>query len=65
LAFYRFFLHFFCFSKRNEAKKKSPKMPTSAVFSARYTGYRYAAPRKAAAVRTIFGFATAQPNTKF
>jgi hypothetical protein len=31
-------VHFFCFSKRNEPKKKSPEMITSAKTGARYTG---------------------------
>jgi hypothetical protein len=30
-------LHFFCSSKRNEAKKRRPEMITSAFFSACYT----------------------------
>jgi hypothetical protein len=51
------FVHFFCSSKRNEPKKKSPKMPTSAFLSAHYTSLNGAT--KKSAVRTIFGFAPA------
>jgi hypothetical protein len=31
-------VHFFCSSKRNEPKKRSPEMPTSDKTGARYTG---------------------------
>jgi len=33
-------VHFFCSSKRNEPKKKSPEMPTSVKMGARYTSFR-------------------------
>jgi hypothetical protein len=54
---------FFCSSKRNEPKKKSPEMPTSAFLGARYTSLIGAT--KKAAVRTISGFAPVPLFRKF
>jgi hypothetical protein len=56
-------VHFFCSSKRNEPKKKSPEMPTAAFLGARYTCHIGAT--KKAAVRSISGFALALLHWKF
>jgi hypothetical protein len=49
-------VHFFCFSKRNEPKKRSPEKTTSAFLAARYTGLKGAT--KKAEVRTFSGLPT-------
>jgi hypothetical protein len=47
-------VHFFCSSKRNEPKKRSPEMPTSAKTGACYTSLDGAT--VLAEVHTISGF---------
>ena len=51
--FLKLFVHFFCSSKRNEPKKRSPEIPTAVKTGACYTGLIGAT--VFAAVRTISG----------